>query len=89
MLDGVVVDEVAGFEVVGGVEDDLGWGEEFVDVGRDKIGDVGVDVDGGVEEGDFAACGLGFWEGLEGVSLVEEYLALEVGGLDEVSVDEG
>ncbi len=89
LLDGVVVDEVAGFEVVGGVEDELGGGEEFVDVGGDEVGDVGVDGDGGVEEGDFAAGGFGFGEGFAGVGFVEEDLALEVGGFDEVAVDEG
>ncbi len=89
MLDGVVVDEVAGLEVVGGVEDEVGGGEEFVDVGGDEVGDVGMDGDGGVEEGDLAAGGFGLGEGLEGVGLVEEDLALEVGGFDEVAVDEG
>ena len=89
LLDGVVVDEVAGFEVVGGVEDEVGWGEEFVDVGGDEVGDVGVDGDGGVEEGDLAAGGFGFGEGVAGVGFVEEDLALEVGGFDEVAVDEG
>ena len=59
------------------------------DVGGDEVGDVGVDGDGGVEEGDVAAGGLGLGERLEGVGLVEEDLALEVGGLDEVAVDEG
>ena len=89
MLDGVVVEEITGFEVVGGVEDDVGGGEEFVDVGGDQVGDVGKDGDRGVEEGDLAAGGLGFGEGVEGVGLVEEDLTLKVGGLDEVAVDEG
>ena len=64
-------------------------GEEFVDVGGDEIGYVGVDGDGGVEEGDFAAGGFGFGEGFAGIGLVEEDLALEVGGFDEVAIDEG
>ena len=89
LLDGVVVDEVAGLEVVGGVEDDVGGGEEFVNVCGDEVGDVGMDGDGGVEEGDLAAGGLGLGKRLEGVGFVEEDLTLEVGGLDEVSVDEG
>ncbi len=94
MLDGVVVDKVAGFEVVGGVQNQIDWdevggGQEFVDVGGDEVGDVGVDGDGGVEEGDFAAGGFGLGEGVAGVGLVEEDLALEVGGFDEVAVDEG
>ena len=89
MLDGVVVEEVTGFEVVGGVEDELGWGKEFMDVGGDEVGNVGMDSDGGVEEGDLAAGGFGLGEGVAGVGLVEEDLTLEVGGLDEVAVDEG
>jgi hypothetical protein len=89
LLDGVVVDEIAGFEVVGGIEDEVGGGEKFVDVGGDEVGDVGVDGDGGVEEGNFAAGGFGLGEGVAGVGLVEEDLALEVGGFDEVAVDEG
>ncbi len=89
MLDGVVVDEVAGFEVVGGVEDEAGGGQELVDVGGDEVGDVGVDGDGGVEERDFAAGGFSFGEGVACVGLIEEDLALEVGGFDEVAIDEG
>ncbi len=89
MLDGVVVDEIAGFEVVGGVEYEVGRGEELVDVGGDEVVDVGLDGDGGVEEGDLAAGGFGFGEGVAGVGFVEENLALEVGGLDEVTVNEG
>ncbi len=60
-----------------------------MDVGGDEVGDVGVDVNVGVEECDLAAGGLGLGEGGEGVGLVEEDLALEVGGFDEVAVDEG
>ena len=48
-----------------------------------------MDGDAGVEEGDVAAGGFGLGEGVAGVGFVEEDLALEVGGLDEVAVDEG
>src|SRR5207302_219600 len=88
LLNAEVVDEVTGFEVVGGVENQLGRGEELVDVGGDEVGDVGMDGDGGVEEGNLAAGGFGLGEGVAGVGLVEENLALEVGGFDEVAVDE-
>ena len=50
---------------------------------------MGVDGDAGVELGDVAAGGLGFGQAFERVGLVEEDLALEVGGFDEVAVDEG
>jgi len=46
-----------------------------------------VDLDGGIEEGDFATGGFGFGQGLASVGLVEEDLALEIGGFDEVAVD--
>ena len=48
-----------------------------------------MDGDGGVEEGDFATGGFGFGARVEGVVFVEEDLALKVGGLDEVAIDEG
>ena len=89
LTDGEVVDEIAGFEVVGGIQDQVRGGEEFLNVGRDEVGDARVDGDGGVEEGDLAAGGFGFGEGVAGVGLVEEDLTLEVGGLDEVPVYEG
>ena len=88
VADAEVVDEVAGLEVVGTVEDDVG-GEERGGVGGDEVGDVRVDVDGGVDAGEVAAGGFGLGEGGAGVVFVEEHLALEVGGLDEVAVNEG
>ena len=60
-----------------------------MDVGGNEVGDAGVDSDGGVEEGDLTTGGFGLGKGVAGVGLVEEDLALEVGGFDEVSVDEG
>jgi len=89
LLDGVVVEKVAGLEVVGGVENEIGGGEELVDVGGDEVGDLWVDGNSGVKKGDLAVGGFGFGEGFAGIGLVEEDLALEVGGFDEVAVDEG
>ncbi len=63
--------------------------QELVDVGGDEVGDLRVDGDGGVEEGNFAARGLGFGKAVAGIGFVEENLALEIGGFDEVAVDEG
>ena len=89
VLDGEVVEEVAGFEVVGAVEDDVGAGDQCCDVGGDEVGDMRGDLDAGVDAGEVAASGFGLGEGFAGVVFVEEDLALEVGGLDEVTVDEG
>ena len=88
MLDGVIVEEVAGVEVVGAIEEDVGGGEEIVDVGGDKVGCVGVDLNAGVECSNVAAGGFGFGERVPGVSFVEKDLALEVGGFNEVAVDQ-
>lgn len=88
VADAEVVDEVAGLEVVGAVEDDVG-GEEVGGVGWDEVGDVGGDADAGVDAGEMAAGGFGFGESGAGVVFVEEHLALEVGGLDEVAVYQG
>jgi hypothetical protein len=88
VADAEVVDEVTGFEVVGAVEDEVGV-EEIGGVGGDEVGDGRGDVDGGVDAGEVETGGFGFGEGGAGVVFVEEHLALEVGGLDEVAVDEG
>lgn len=89
LLDSVVVEEVAGFEVVGAIEEEVGAGEKGVDVCGDEVGDDRFDLDGGVEEGDLAACGFGFGECGFCIGFVKEDLALEVGGFDEVAIDEG
>jgi hypothetical protein len=60
-----------------------------VDVGGDEIGDVGVNEDFRVEGGDFAAGGFGFGQGLAGVGLIKEDLALQVALFDEVAVNDG
>jgi hypothetical protein len=60
-----------------------------VDIGWYQVGDMWVDGGSGVEERDFSTGRLGLRKRLEGVGLVEEYLALEVGGFDEVAVDKG
>lgn len=88
LLDGIVVEEIAGLEVVGGVQDDVSAVEQLVDVAGGEIGDVSANFDCAVEESDFAAGGLGFRQGFASVGLVEEDLALEVAFFDEVTVDE-
>ena len=64
-------------------------GEEVGDVGGNKVGDLGVDLDAVVEAGDVPPGGLGFGQGGEGVFFVEQHLALQIGGLDEVTIDQG
>ena len=89
MLDGIVIDEVAGFEVVGGVEYDVRSAQELMDIGRNDVGDVSADLGFAIEGGDFAAGGFGFSEGVAGVGLIEKDLTLQAAFFDEVAVNEG
>ncbi len=86
--DAPVVEEVAGFEVIGGIEDEVSAVEEVVDVGGGQVGDVGDDFDVRVDGGEVAGGGGGFGEGVAGVGLGIEPLALEVGEFNEVAIDE-
>jgi hypothetical protein len=88
LVNAEIVDEVAGLEVVGGVEDEVGAFEQGQG-GGDEVGDVGGDGEVGVDGGEFAAGGFGFGEGVAGVGFVVEHLSLEVGLFDEVAIDEG
>ena len=89
LLDGEVVEEIAGFEVVRSVEEEVGGGEEGVDVAGDEIGDMRGDGDRGVDGEKLAAGGLSLGERVCGVLFIEEDLTLKVRGLDKVAVDEG
>ena len=87
LLYGVIVEEVAGFEVVCAIEEELGRGEECVDVGGDEIRNVRGQGNGGVEGGDLAAGGFGFGERGQGVGFIKQDLTLKVGWFYEVAVD--
>lgn len=86
--EGEVVEEEAGFEIIGGVEDAGDIAEEFPGGGGGKISDDGLDGDFGVDEGEAAGGGDGFREGVAGIGFVKEPLALEVVEFDVVAVDD-
>ena len=87
--DGVIVDEVAGLEVVGAVEDKIRGAHEFFDVGGGDVAGVGVDFDFGVDAMELEFGGSGFGERVSGILFGEEPLALEVGGFDEIAIEDG
>ena len=62
LLDRVIVNQIARFKVVGGIEDEIGGCQQFSNVGRNKIGNVCLYVDAGVELCDLAASGLSLWK---------------------------
>jgi hypothetical protein len=83
-----VVDEVAGFEVIGAIKDELGVLGELSDVGEVEVGDDGFDEDFGVDASESVVGGDCFGEVFCGILFIEENLALEVGVFDEVAVDD-
>ena len=83
-----VVDQVAGLEVVGPVEDQVGVGDEVEDVGVVDVGDDRLDRHRRVDLPELPRGGLGLGQVGGDVVLVEEDLPLEVVGLDEVAVDD-
>ena len=89
MLHGVVVEEIAGLEVVGGVENDVGSLQQIMNVAGNEICDVSMDLDLAVEGRDLALCRVGLGTRIARVRLVEEDLALQIALLDKVAVDEG
>ena len=86
--DGVIVDEITSFEIVGAVEDELHVGEEVGDVAGHEVGDVGFDDDFRVEGADFAGRGDGLGQRFGGIGFVKEHLTLQVAGLDVVAIEE-
>ncbi len=85
-LDGQVVDEEAGFEVVGAVEEELGAVGEAFDVGVVDVEDVGLDGDARIDAAEFFGGGDGLGALGGDVVFVEEDLALEVVEFDKVAV---
>ena len=84
---GEVVDEVAGGDVVGAVEDQIDIREGF-DVGGVGVGDDGVDFDFVIDLPESLGGGDGLGEFLGRVIFVEEQLALEIAEFDEVAIDD-
>ena len=85
---GEVIEEKAGFEVIGGVEEEVDAIEEVFDVGSAYIDGEGFDLDRAVDGFEVLGGGGGFGLLRGGICFVKEPLALEVGPLDDIAVDE-
>ena len=86
-LDGEIVDQKAGFEVVGAVENDVEALQQIGGVLRIEIGDEAFYGNGGIDGFELALGGDGFGEGITGIGFVEKSLPLEIGRLDEIAID--
>ena len=84
----VIVHQVACLEVVRRIEHDIGVAEQIFDVRRNQIRDVWDNLNGRVEESDLALRSFRFRQRLACIGLVKEHLALQIGKLDKVAVDE-
>jgi len=85
-FNGEIVDEEAGFEIVGAVEKQIEAGEKFFGILRSEIGDEAFDGNGGVDGAKFLLSGNRFRKRIACVGFVEQRLALKVGRLDEIAV---
>ena len=81
-----VVDQVARADAIAAVEHDVVAGEDLHDVVRAQLDVVGDDVDGRVQRREARAGGAGL--GLADLRGLEQHLALQVGDVDAVAVEQ-
>ena len=85
---GVIVQQVAGLEVVRAVEDEIGLFEQIFTVPRSKVFHVRLYRDGGVDLLQLAMSGNRLGQRFGGIALVEQNLPLQIAGLNVVAVDD-
>jgi len=83
-----IVDQEARLEIVSAVQDEREAGQEFLSIPRAEVGDHALHGHIGVDGMQPAFGGDGFGQRVAGVGLVEQRLALQVRGLDEVAVND-
>jgi hypothetical protein len=86
VFDGEVVDQEAGGEVVGAINDRVHVAGELGDITVRNVGDDGFDFNFRVDAAEFVGGGDSFWQTVGNVLLVVEYLALQVIKLDEIAI---
>lgn len=87
-LYGGVIQKEACLEIVGAIENDVECGKQFFGVAGGEVGDDPFDAHAAVDGSQAALGGNGFGERFEGVGFVEESLALEIRGFDEIAVND-
>src|SRR5262249_48546836 len=85
VLHGKIIDEIAGLKIVGRIEDEIGGGEQGLDVFRGEVGDLGLNLYVRIKGSNLAGGGDGFGQRVSGVSFVKERLALQVAGLNVIA----
>ena len=87
-MDGRVVEQKPRLEIVRAVDEHVHARAQPLDVSRVDVGDDRLDGDLGIGRAEFFGRGDRLGKALAGVALVEEDLALEVGPLDDVAIDD-
>jgi len=85
--DSKIVHEQARFKIVGAVEDQVEAGEQFGSVARGEVGDEAFDGNRGIDGAQLAFGGRRFRKSGLRIGFVEEGLALEIGRLDKIAVE--
>jgi hypothetical protein len=86
-LDGIVVDKEACLKIISAIEDQIEAGEQLGGIARVQVFDKTLNGDAAIDATQFALGGDGFGQGLTRVVLVEKRLALQIGGLDKVAIE--
>jgi hypothetical protein len=85
----VIVDQIACFEVIGAVEDEVRGPEKRMDIRGNEVGDVSVNRDFAVEESNLAPGSLRFGQRVAGIVFVKQHLTLEIALFHEVAINDG
>ena len=87
-LDGEVIDEKTSFEIVGTIQDEVETGEEFFNVAGVYISDQAFNSDAAIDGAEFALRCDSLGKSGAGVVFVEQSLPLQIGWLDEITVND-
>src|SRR5207249_6979389 len=85
---GDIVDQEASFEIVGAIEEQIDSIEKRLGVARAEIGDDTFDGHRRIDGAKLAFGGDSLGKDVESVGLVEQGLALQVRGLNEIAIDD-
>src|SRR5262249_34531945 len=85
----IIIDEVAGFEIIGPVEHQGGVTQQVIDVRRSQVGYYARNLHAGIDSPQSPLGSDGFGARFGSVGLVEEPLALEIAQFDVIAVDDG
>jgi len=87
-FDGNIVDQETSFEIVSAVQEQIDAIEKCFRVAGAEIGHDPFDGHGRIDGAKLTLRGDGLWEDVESVGFIEERLPLQVGGLNEIAIDD-